>query len=229
MLCERYEGPPIRFIMDAGCGISKKKARVMGLSIKEGPDSINFMTANGVTTTNEVAEINVGKLPMQTEAHVLDNTPAVFSVGKRCVEQGYSFIWPAGEIPFLIDYNANKIPLSVHDNIPYVKINDDNGRCLPRQDELASILQRILRGDKSREECTDEFGCVQTKRSRRCRRKKKKTDESTSGSPDESTSNIVAAGEDVKEEGHADAYSPEAELGDDEVDPRGDIRAASAR
>ena len=62
---ERYEGPPIRFIMDTGCGhdlISKEKAKTMGLNIKEGPDSVNFITANGVAAANEVAEINVSEL-----------------------------------------------------------------------------------------------------------------------------------------------------------------------
>ena len=173
---ERYECPPIRFIMDTGCGhdlISKEKARQMNLSVKEGRDSINFMTANGVTTTNEVAEINVGELPIQTEAHILDNTPSVFSVGKRCMEQGYSFVWPAGELPFLIDHNANKKPLSVHDNIPYVKVNDDNGRCLPRHDDLASMLHRILNGERPQVQSSDEPTYVKPKRQRKNRRRKK--------------------------------------------------------
>ena len=138
-----------------------------------GPDSINFMTANGITTTDEVAEINVGELPVQTEAHVLDNTPSVFKVGKRCMKQGYSFIWPAGEMPFLIDHNANKVPLSVHDNIPSVKINDDNGRCLPRQDGLASKLRKIPSGDRHIGRPVGDSNIVKPQKSRRSRRRKK--------------------------------------------------------
>ena len=228
---EQYEGPPTRFIMDTGCGhdlISREKAKAMNLTVKEGPDSINFMTANGVTTTSDVAEINVGELPIQTEAHVLENTPSVFSVGKRCMEQGYSFVWPAGELPFLIDHNANKIPLSVHDNIPYVKVNDDNGRCLPRRDELASILHRIFGGERALVQSLDDPTREKSTRRKRNRRKKKIDLESVCDLTGEEDIHIVMAGEGDEDDERGpveapDDYSYEEELPEGEADPRGEL------
>ena len=223
MAVERYDGPPIRFIMDTGCGhdlISREKVNAMGLTTKEGPKSVSFMTANGVTSTSEMVDINVDELPMMSEAHVLESTPSVFSIGKRCMEQGYSFIWPANQLPYLIDQNANKIPLSVHDNIPYIKVNDDDGRCLPRSDGLATILHRILSGVGHEDEATAGQETQQEepppKKPRRRRRKKKGNQRDQDG---ESDINPAVVGDEGEPEEHGDdGYSPEE--GYDGEDPR---------
>ena len=225
MAVERYDGPPIRFIMDTGCGhdlISREKVNAMGLTTKEGPKSVSFMTANGVTSTSEMVDINVDELPMRSEAHVLESTPSVFSIGKRCMEQGYSFIWPANQLPYLIDQNANKIPLSVHDNIPYIKVNDDDGRCLPRPDGLATILHRILSGVGHEDEVTAGQETQQEelppKKPRRRRRKKKDNQKGRDGESD--INPAVAGVEEEPEEHDDDRYSPEEEY--DGEEPRFD-------
>ena len=85
---EKYDGPPIRFIMDTGCGhdlISKEKVRLMNLDMRPGSNSVNFTTANGIATTSD---IKVAELPVESEVHVLESTPSDFSVGKRCMGRG---------------------------------------------------------------------------------------------------------------------------------------------
>ena len=52
---------------------------------------ISLVTANGSTEANEVADVKLSALPDPVHPYVLDHTPAVLSVGTRCVEQGYSF------------------------------------------------------------------------------------------------------------------------------------------
>ena len=225
MAVERYDGPPIRFIMDTGCGhdlISREKVNAMGLTTKEGPKSVSFMTANGVTSTSEMVDINVDELPMRSEAHVLESTPSVFSIGKRCMEQGYSFIWPANQLPYLIDQNANKIPLSVHDNIPYIKVNDDDGRCLPRPDGLATILHRILSGVGHEDEVTAGQETQQEELPpRKPRRRRRKKKDNQKGRDGESDINPAVAGVEGEPEEHGDdRYSPEEEY--DGEDPRFD-------
>ena len=50
--------------------------------------------------------------------------PWVLSVGKRCVEEGYSFIWVARTTPVLISPSGTQIPLVVNNNVPYLPIGD---------------------------------------------------------------------------------------------------------
>ena len=52
--------------------------------------------------------------------HVLEDTPSVISMGKRCMDHGYSFIWPSGKEPYMVGQNANIIKVTVKDYIPYI-------------------------------------------------------------------------------------------------------------
>ena len=90
-----------RFILDSGSGhdlISERKAERMNLKMRA-CDPIVFHTANGSTSTNKEAEIDLGTFDMTSQAYVLDDTPSVMSLGKRCMEEGCSFVWPSGKMP----------------------------------------------------------------------------------------------------------------------------------
>jgi hypothetical protein len=41
-------------------------------------------------------------------------------MGKRCMEEGCSFVWPSGESPFLVDSKGRVIVFEIKDNIPYI-------------------------------------------------------------------------------------------------------------
>ena len=49
------------------------------------------------------------------------DTPAVLSVGYRCMHQGYTFIWLAGKAPCMITPEKVIIPLDVIGDVPYLK------------------------------------------------------------------------------------------------------------
>ena len=113
-----------RFILDSGSGhdlISARKAERMNLK-KRVCDPIMFHTANGSTATQTEAEIDLGTFDEISQAYVLDDTPSVMSLGKRCMEEGYSFVWPSGKMPFMITKNGERIDLTIHDNIPYIDL-----------------------------------------------------------------------------------------------------------
>ena len=59
-------------------------------------------TANGEVQTHEEAIVYVKELDMFLTMKVLDNTPAVLSLGKLCDENGYSYEWINGQKPHLI-------------------------------------------------------------------------------------------------------------------------------
>ena len=73
---------------------------------------INFHTANGVTSTSRMTDIKFEVFEEPVQAHVLDDTPSVRSMGKRCLDQIFTFLWPSGKDPFMSDKNG-KGPLHV--------------------------------------------------------------------------------------------------------------------
>ena len=60
------------------------------------------ITASGEVQTHEEEIVYVEELDMFLTMKVLENTPAVLSLGKLCDENGYSYEWINGEKPHLI-------------------------------------------------------------------------------------------------------------------------------
>ena len=60
------------------------------------------ITANGEVQTHEEATVYDKELDIFLTMKVLENTPAVLSLGKLCDEDGYSHEWINGQKPHLI-------------------------------------------------------------------------------------------------------------------------------
>lgn len=58
------------------------------------------------------------------------------------MDEGYTFVWPCGQLPYMIDENGLRIDLTVHDNIPYISLGTDE--CEPRKDHEASRIHSFL-------------------------------------------------------------------------------------
>ena len=114
-----------RFIMESGSGydlIFAKKIDRMDLPTYD-DTAVNFHTANGVTSSTKRSDIKFEAFDEPAQAHILEDTPSVMSMGKRCVDLGYSFIRPSGKTPYMLDSNGNIIEMIVRDYIPYVNID----------------------------------------------------------------------------------------------------------
>ena len=132
-----------RFIMDSGSGhdlISAKKVDRMDLPTYDDA-VVNFHTANGVTSSTKRSDIKFEAFDEPAQAHILEDTPSVMSMGKRCVELGYSFIWPSGKTPYMIDPNGDIIEMTVRDYIPYINI--DQMKKKGTSSKIAKILNII--------------------------------------------------------------------------------------
>ena len=87
-VCPEHLNAKIKFIMDTGCGhdlISNEKVAKHNLEIFVGKETMKFQTANGVTTTDVVAKCKTDSFDEPIEAYVMENSPSVLSVGKRCI------------------------------------------------------------------------------------------------------------------------------------------------
>ena len=73
----------------------------------------------GEVQTHEEATVYVKELEKFLTMKVLENTPAVLSLGKLCEEDGYSYEWINGQKPHLIK-NGIRIPCNTENFVPIV-------------------------------------------------------------------------------------------------------------
>ena len=59
------------------------------------------VTATGEVQTNEEAQVYVHDLDLFVPVQLLEETPAVLSLGTLCEDHGYSFEWVSGQTPRL--------------------------------------------------------------------------------------------------------------------------------
>ena len=62
------------------------------------------MAANGEVRTNKEATGNVKQLDLFVKVMLLQETPAVLSLGKLCDEHGYTYRWTSGQNPHLTEH-----------------------------------------------------------------------------------------------------------------------------
>ena len=111
------------FVVDSGASmhmISKKdlsKAEMETLTKSCSPTIV--ITANGEVQTHEEAIVYVKELDIFLTMKVLENTPAVLSLGKLCDENGYSYEWINGQKPHLIK-NGIRIICNTENFVPIV-------------------------------------------------------------------------------------------------------------
>ena len=77
------------------------------------------ITANGEVQTHEEATVYVKELEKFLTMKVLENTPAVLSLGKLCDENGYSCEWINGQKPHLTK-NGIRIPCNTENFVDIV-------------------------------------------------------------------------------------------------------------
>ena len=101
------------FVVDSGASmhmISKKDLSDCEMdTLTKSCSRTIVITANGEVQTHEEAIVYVKELGIFLTMKVLENTPAVLSLGKFCVENGYSCEWINGQKPHLIKDRIRKI------------------------------------------------------------------------------------------------------------------------
>ena len=78
--------------------------------------------ANGNTYDTTDILLPAEELDEDAGPYVLDSTPAMLSVGRRCVDFGYAFHWPPqSHKPYFVTPKGKRIELVVQDYVPYVR------------------------------------------------------------------------------------------------------------
>ena len=94
------------FVVDSGASmhmISKKDSNDAEMdTLTKSCSPTIVITANGEVKTHEEATVYVKELEKFLTLKVLEDTPAVLSLGNLCDENGYSYEWINGQKPHLI-------------------------------------------------------------------------------------------------------------------------------
>ena len=111
------------FVVDFGASmhmISNKDLNVAEMdTLTKSCSPTIVLTANGEVQTHEEATVYVKELDIFLTMTVLENTPAVLSLGKLCGEHGHSYEWINGQKPRLIK-NGIRIQCNTENFVPIV-------------------------------------------------------------------------------------------------------------
>ena len=136
------------FVVDSGASmhmISKKDlsdAEMDTLTKSCSPTIV--ITANGEVQTHEEARVYVKELDIFLTMRVIENTPAVLSLGKLCDENGYSYEWINSQKPHLIE-NGIRIQCNTENFVPIVVpgLSTSSSSSLPTSTPMTPLRQEI--------------------------------------------------------------------------------------
>ena len=125
--------------------ISKKDlnaAEMDTLTTSRSPTTV--MTANGEVQTYEEATFHVKEFDIFLTVKVLEDTPAVLSLGKLCDEHGYSCEWINDQKPHLIK-NGIRIQCNTENFVPIVVpgLSTSSSLSLPSSTSMTPSRQEI--------------------------------------------------------------------------------------
>eukprot|EP00971_Amphidinium_carterae_P328894 6461011-Amphidinium_carterae.1 len=112
----------ISWVLDSGSSYDLISQSVQGKTLSPTFQMPILHTANGRIEPKGMKEVEVttGALKMQAQGLILEDTPPVLSMGRKCLEQGYGFLWPPHSEPHLMTPNGEIFRLSREGYVPVV-------------------------------------------------------------------------------------------------------------
>ena len=92
-------------------------AELETMRISRNPTTV--MAANGEVQTREAATVDVKELDLFVTVLLLEETPAVLSLGKLCEDHEYSHHWTSSQKPHLTR-KGNRIVCNISNHVPFV-------------------------------------------------------------------------------------------------------------
>ena len=121
--------PGVRYwLQDTGCPVDLANRKSLPPKlvphIKESEEPQNFDTANGPLPASQQVEMQVEGVPDNVRPYVLEDSPDVMTIGRRCVRLGYGFHWnpwstkPYYDLPKKL--GGGKLQLVSIGDVPYL-------------------------------------------------------------------------------------------------------------
>ena len=120
--------PGLEFLADTGSEedlISRTDTQVHfpGTPIGKSERPVSLITANGPVQGNASVKLDVPELGSTLECYVLESTPPVCSVGRRCMDDGFDFHWYAGKSPYFVTPEGKKLYCKLRGRVPVIGEN----------------------------------------------------------------------------------------------------------
>ena len=87
-------------------------------------EPLELIPANGSQSADQQASVHIDCIDKEVQPYVLPDTPAVISVGTRCIQDGWGFVWKSFGRPYFKKQDGTKIKLEVKDYVPYLPSKD---------------------------------------------------------------------------------------------------------
>ena len=125
--------------------ISKKDLNSAEMGTLTTSRTTTVITANGEVQTHEEATVYVKELEKFLTMKVLEDTPAVLSLGKLCDEHGYSYEWINGQKPHLMK-NGIRIQCNTDNFVPIVVpgLSTSSSSSLPSSTSMTPSRQKLI-------------------------------------------------------------------------------------
>ena len=89
-------------------------------SVVDATRPVSLITANGPVLGDKSVNLTIPELGQSLECYVLENTPPVCSVGRRCMDEGFDFHWYAGKPPYFITPDGKKLRCKMKGRVPVI-------------------------------------------------------------------------------------------------------------
>ena len=103
--------------------------------------------ANGSALADVVVDLQVGPILEVVSPLLLDPTPAVLSVGRRCLKDGDEFYWGPFELPCMVAPKGSRVDLEVEGDVPYLNESSRVVACPAFSSSSGSSSGGAPRGD----------------------------------------------------------------------------------
>ena len=134
------------FVLDSGASmhmVSKKDLNKAELeTVRKSTNPTLVMTACGEVLAEEEATVYVRELDLLVMVTLLENTPAVLSLGKLCEELGYSYHWTSGQKPHLIK-KGKKVHCDSSNHVPFVVPGLSTSSCTSSTSPTSSSQETV--------------------------------------------------------------------------------------
>ncbi len=111
-----------------------------------------FSTADGRIEARNVMPLWCKELNQLGHPYLLHDTPQVLSVGKRCIEQGFTFHWEEGKKPIMTNPEGLVVELEVERNIPYLRSGSEDAQPRPARETKVVAISPMVEAPRNLEE-----------------------------------------------------------------------------
>ena len=110
-------------------------------NIREADVNITLSTANGPITADKSIDTHIPALCEGFSPYVLKDSPPALSIGQRCLEDGYDFVWGRNDKPIFVRPDSEVVEFKMSSRVPFL---DDECYPISVPEKLVSALRRSI-------------------------------------------------------------------------------------